>query len=321
MVWGNCGFIAILILKCKEFFMRIEDFEYLIMVQEYGSISAAAKKLFMTQPQLSQKIRNMELKLGVTIFDRSNYPMRLTYAGEQVLQSAMQIKKVKDDLENQISDLKGEAKGSLRIGMSAHRSIVLTRILPEYQQRYPKVEISVHEHTPTSFTNLLLDKQVDFALISQDEFNQSTELNYEFLHKDRVMLFCGPGTEIARRKKVGETIRIREVANETFIFTQKHFGFRTSQDRMFARQNIHPSALLTVHSIELACRLAVACNCVTLCPEANPLETAHLKENACYFPICEKDIIRNFSLAYRKDTFITKYMQEFIERVKKAYQD
>ena len=301
--------------------MRIEDFEYIIMVQECGSISSAAKKMFMTQPQLSQKIRNMEAELGVKIFDRSSYPMRITYAGEQVMRAAARFKKVKDDLEDQINDLKGEVKGALRIGVSEHRATVLTRILPDYQKRYPKVEISIHEHTHTSFTNLLLEKQVDFALLSLDGPNQSAELNYDSLHKDRMLLFSGPETKIARRKKVGETIRIHEVANEIFIFPQKPFAFRSTQERLLAKHNIHPSALLTVQSIELSCRLAVACNCVALCPEANPLETAYLKENACYYYIYEKDIMQDLFLAYRKDTFITKYMREFIECVKKAYQD
>lgn len=301
--------------------MQIENLEYLIAVHECGSISAAAKKLYMSQPLLSQKIRSLENELGTEIFSRKNYPISLTYAGEQVLQSARQIVKSRNDLEYQLREIKGEERGTLHIGISAHRSIMLTRVIPEYKYRYPNVEICIHEHTPTSFTNLLLENQVNFALISHDHSMDHPELNYEFLHRDRVVLVGSTQTDLARKVLPGGSISIRDAKDETFITVQERFGFRASQNRLFAQQQIDPAVLLSVQSIELACRLAVICNSVTLCTEAHPMETALLKENAFFCYIHDSEYARDFTLAYKKDLFLTKYMQYFIELTKKAYQE
>lgn len=299
--------------------MHIEDFEYLIMIHECGSISAAAKKLFMSQPLLSQKIRSLETKLGIELLDRRKYPLQLTYAGEQTLATALKIREARKELEQEISEIKGEYKGLLRIGISAHRSIMLTKILPEYQRLFPKVEISIHDHTSTTYTNLLLDKQIDFALLSVHPANYQPELEYVPLSQDRVLLFSGPDTSIARNRSIGDVISICEAKDEPFITLQEHFGFYTSQTQIFAKKNIVPRVVLTAQSIELSCRLATACNCVALCPEAHPMESELLRKDAHYVYIAPDEYEREFALAFCKDMHLVHYMKDFIQRVQTVY--
>ncbi len=301
--------------------MHIEDFEYLIMIHECGSISAAAKKLFMSQPLLSQKIRNLETKLGIELLDRRKYPLQLTYAGEQALETALKIREARKDLEQEISEIKGEYKGLLRIGISAHRSIMLTKILPEYQRLFPKVEISIHDHTSTTYTNLLLDKQIDFALLSVQPASHRPELEYIPLRQDRALLFSGPNTSIARNRSIGDVISICEARNESFITLQEHFGFYISQTQIFAQKNIIPKVVLTTQSIELSCRLAAASNCVALCPEAHPMESALLRQNTHYFYIAPDEYEHEFSLAFCKDMHLAHYMKDFIQRVQTVYRN
>ena len=300
--------------------MHIEDFEYLIMIHECGSISGAAKKLFMSQPLLSQKVRNLETKLGIELLDRRKYPLQLTYAGEQALATALKIREARKELEQGIGEIKGESKGLLRVGISAHRSIMLTKILPEYQRLFPKVEISIHDHTSTTYTNLLLDKQIDFALLSVNPANRQPELEYVPLSRDRALLFSGPDTEIARKRKVGDVISICEAERESFITLQEHFGFYTSQTQIFAQKGMIPRVALTAQSIELSCRLAAACNCVALCPEAHPMESALLRRNAHYFYIDDSEYDREFALAFCRDMHLVRYMKDFIQRVQEIYQ-
>ena len=69
-------------IKKKVCIMNIRHAQYIATIHECGSISAAAKKLYVSQPALSQMIQSIEKEIGTKIFDRSTTPISLTYAGE-----------------------------------------------------------------------------------------------------------------------------------------------------------------------------------------------------------------------------------------------
>ena len=71
--------------------MNINHLQYFITIAEEGGFTAAAQKLFITQPSLSQSIHNMEQQLGTELFDRKTSPISLTPAGEIYLCWAKQV--------------------------------------------------------------------------------------------------------------------------------------------------------------------------------------------------------------------------------------
>ena len=77
--------------------MKINQIEYVFEVARCGNMTAAAAKLFVTQPTLSQQIMNLEAELGVKLFTRMPRSMLLTPAGEEFL---IYAKRILSDLEN-----------------------------------------------------------------------------------------------------------------------------------------------------------------------------------------------------------------------------
>ena len=71
--------------------MNFKQASYIRTIVQEGSISAAARKLYISQPSLSQMVRQAESEYGVQLFDRSVFPLRLTFAGERYLEAANQI--------------------------------------------------------------------------------------------------------------------------------------------------------------------------------------------------------------------------------------
>ena len=61
--------------------MTLQQLKYILTIAEEGSFSAAAKKLYLTQPSLSAMVRSLEQELGITIFDRSTRSVRITEDG------------------------------------------------------------------------------------------------------------------------------------------------------------------------------------------------------------------------------------------------
>ena len=68
--------------------MNLKQARYIKTIAQCGSITAAAKKLYVSQPSLSQMLRQIEEEIGLPLFDRSVSPFHITYAGEKYLEAA-----------------------------------------------------------------------------------------------------------------------------------------------------------------------------------------------------------------------------------------
>ena len=101
--------------------MNLKQARYFITIIEEGSITAAAKKLYVTQPSLSQMLRQIEAECGTDLLVRTPLPMRPTYAGEKYLECARAIILANEKLENQLKDIRNENSGHLRLGISMQR--------------------------------------------------------------------------------------------------------------------------------------------------------------------------------------------------------
>lgn len=98
--------------------MNIKHAQYMLTVMQEGSITAAAKKLYISQPSLSQMIKLVETNLGTPIFNRSTDPITLTYAGEKYIEAAKQILTINNNLQKEIDEINHEDHGLPEAGHS-----------------------------------------------------------------------------------------------------------------------------------------------------------------------------------------------------------
>ena len=118
--------------------MNFKHINYVLTVLTEGSITAASKKLFVSQPALSQTIKLIEQDLGAPIFDRSTDPISLTYAGQRYVEAAQAMLDIDRNLRAEIAETKKEVHGRMRVGISSQRGIqLLPLIIPEVVKRYP----------------------------------------------------------------------------------------------------------------------------------------------------------------------------------------
>ena len=86
----------------------IKELAYVIAVAEKGNVSKAAESLFISQPSLSRFIKDLENRLGVTLFQRINNRLILTYAGEKYVETAKKITELYARLEQELSGVNNE---------------------------------------------------------------------------------------------------------------------------------------------------------------------------------------------------------------------
>lgn len=114
--------------------MTTKELLYVKIVADEHNISKAAKKLFMAQPSLSQSIQRIEESIGMPLFHRTTTGLTLTFAGERYYHMAVQVLKMYEDFQLEISDINNLKTGHIHIGITNHLgTLVLPRVLPAYK--------------------------------------------------------------------------------------------------------------------------------------------------------------------------------------------
>jgi DNA-binding transcriptional LysR family regulator len=282
----------------------------LTVIQE-GSITAAAKKLYISQPSLSQMIKLVENNLGTPIFNRNTDPISLTYAGEKYIEAARKILLINSNLQKEINEITHEDQGVLRLGIPVQRAMqVVPYILPKFKKAYPLVQVKVYEQGSSFTEDLLLDGTIDLACLTT--YPKYEELSYHLVEQEDLVLLTSRNSDIAQRIPSGTPIDITEAKNEAFISIKSGHSVRTIQDRLFIQKDIQPEILLETMSIEVAKRTAVACDAVMIIPFNYVDITPELYSNAVTYPLKNVEYNRSFYLCHRKDRYMTKYMKDFI---------
>ncbi len=124
--------------------MDASSLQAFVAVAETGSFSAAAVRLHLTQPAISKRIAALEQRLQQRLFDRHIKPIRVTEAGNILLQAAHDIQQTSEDAENRIRSLGTEIGGRLRIATSHHVGIHrLPQPLRDFTGSHPAVELDL----------------------------------------------------------------------------------------------------------------------------------------------------------------------------------
>ena len=105
-----------------------QDLLYVKTVTDEHNISKAAKKLFMAQPSLSQSIQRIEESIGMPLVHRTTTGLTLTFAGERYYHMAVQVLKMYEDFQLEISDINNLKTGHIHIGITNHLGLSLIHI-------------------------------------------------------------------------------------------------------------------------------------------------------------------------------------------------
>ena len=223
--------------------MNPKHAQYMLTVYQEGSITSAAKKLYVSQPSLSQMIKLVESNLGTPIFNRSTDPLTLTYAGEKYIEAAQKILAINSNLEREIEEIKDEEHGKIRLGIPVQRGLkVLPAVLPRFYQDYPYVDIQIWEVGSNNTDKLLLDGTVDLACLTT--VPKHDQINYILVEKEEMILLASSQTELAKRVPGGTPISILEAKNEKFVSNKPGHSVRSIQDSLFITNNIRPRILI-----------------------------------------------------------------------------
>lgn len=190
---------------------------YFLAIAEEGSISKAAKKLFIAQPYLSQQLKQLESELGVKLVERTTRRFQVTEAGKVLSYRARQMTELSEATVKELRDLSAGVRGTLYIGcVSSALETILMQKIYIFHAKYKDIDYEIHQNSTCEILELLKRGIIEIGVIRgpvNPEIFESISLPEEpmaALATSRPGFGCG-----------GSDLALEEVASEPLLVQRK----------------------------------------------------------------------------------------------------
>lgn len=161
--------------------MNLKDWEILATINQEGNISKAAKKLFLTQPAVTLRIKKIEKDLSVKILYRTNRGAQLTPQGEYLANQSLGILKQVDNIKSSLQSMNNPLAGTIKIGAANFMMrYKLPEILLQFKRKYPLVNYIVTTGWSSDIFKLMQDEDVHISFVRGNyEWKDSKHLLFD----------------------------------------------------------------------------------------------------------------------------------------------
>lgn len=305
---------------------------YIQTIAYYGSFSRAADALYITQPALSMAVKKAEQRLGVSLFDRTSKPVRLTEAGRIYLHTAETIGVLEQEMLQQMDDLSSLRQGTLKIGGTHYfNSYLLPPVLASFRERYPGVRLELTEAAANVLVHKLEDHAIDLCFncagLPEGSFLRTPCLEDHLLLSVPVPLLPD-GVEqdhgftaeeiLAEEHLLSKrpTIPLSVFQNCPFLLLTEGNDLFSRAQVLFREADISPNVSMQVEQLVTAWHLSKAGLGAALISDRLVTDGV---DNIRFFPIDSPIATRVFDLVYSKRHYISKPMTAFLDIFQTLY--
>jgi LysR family cyn operon transcriptional activator len=253
--------------------MLLRHIRYLLAVADHGNFTRAAEALHVSQPTLSQQIRQFEESLGVPLLDRSGRSVRPTDAGEAYIRYARRALRELEAGQRATHDVQDLLRGSLRLAMTPTFTMYLAGPLIErFHTLHPGIDLRIHEMTQDAIESALADDAIDLAIAFSNV--RSAEVECQPLFVEKLGVVIGNSHPFASRQ---EPLTPKELQAQSLALLTTDFATRAHVSEYFRKQRIAPRISIEANTISAIVEIVSRGNVVTILPEAITLENAALQ--------------------------------------------
>lgn len=196
--------------------MDIKQLQYFLTIAEEGQISAAAKRLHMTQPPLSQQLKALEDELEIVLIERTNKSFKLTDAGKMLCRRAEQILELVKTTEKEIKNIGEGRKGLLTIGTIASLGAsIIPQKIELFHKKYPDVNYRLWEGESLKITELMLNGVIEIGLVRLPVESNRFEA---IIFPKEPMLAVSTNKWLDKKK----TLSIADLQNKPLLLHKRH---------------------------------------------------------------------------------------------------
>lgn len=313
--------------------MPQKNYDYFMTIAEELNFRKAAEKLYISQPALSKYISRLEAGIGVSLFDRSTTPLKLTYAGElyrQYLENSLQLDK---QLSQKFKEISTNERGQIRVGLTSYRgSCLLPEALPIFQEKYPYIKVVLTEGNSSFLFNELFNERIQFCIS-----NPIDTLNYNLLDYDpifREKIYLAVSTRFPRLEQYVDSPEsifeknsaqiyplydVNRIKKEQFFMTNSHQSMTYIVESALSKDKIHLENVFRSTNLSTAINLATVGLGFTFVPEFS-LRQEYFPRNLLFFNISSPPLTWEHAVFFKKDSYVSSHCKAFISTLKQIYQ-
>lgn len=245
--------------------MTLRQLELFMAIVETGKFTAAARKMYVAQPSISQQIHLLEEELGEPLFVRMpNRKIQVTEAGNILREHADRVLRQVQIAKREISSLTKEPVGQIRIGMGGHQ---LVSMLPPafriFHDRFPKVSIDLVNATTPLIVDMVRNGRLDLGVVNLPL--DAKDLQTKTLFTEQMVLIVKRGDALSKKR----TIHPGALGSVPLALYDRTTSTRGRLDRFFEDSGIRPNVMFEVSSVETMKRLVEAGLCAAIIPASS----------------------------------------------------
>ncbi|MGI4813503.1 MAG: LysR substrate-binding domain-containing protein [Janthinobacterium lividum] len=193
--------------------MELRQLRHFLALAETLNFGQAAERMHIAQPPLSVSIRKLEEEMGVKLFDRDTRKVTLTEAGRVALEHARRALDHVDETVRAARSVAAGESGRLRVAFVGGATFRLfPQALPLFRQRFPKVELELHESTSMQVLQSVLEGSIDIGILRSPLAVASACLLIPVEH-DELVAILPPGHALRRRK----SLKLSDLSADPFV--------------------------------------------------------------------------------------------------------
>jgi DNA-binding transcriptional LysR family regulator len=213
-------------------------------IAQHGSFTRAAEELFLTQPTVSQQMKQLTKAIGVPLYEQIGKRIYLTDAGKAVLEVGRDISQRFNDLEMTLADIKGLKQGNLKLAAITTAKYFVPRILGTFRQRYPGINISLQIANRQQILDRLADNLDDLYFIGQPP--EDLEINLRHFLDNPLVVIAPRNHPLAQEK----LISLERLIEEPLIMRESGSGTRMAVESFFAENRLKMRVEMEIGSNE-----------------------------------------------------------------------
>lgn len=284
--------------------MDQKDWQIIVNLYEEKNITRTAKKLYISQPSLTYRIKQIEEEFKTQIIHRANKGVIFTSEGEILVQYAKQMLGMLQSTKEKISNLEGEMRGTLRLGASSNFALYeLPDLLEGFINRYPDIDIQLNTGWSSRVVDYLNTEEIHVGILRGEHIWKGTK---EQLKHERLFV-------VSKNK-----VDLSELPNLNYIrFNTDIYLKNTFESWWRATFDVPPKITMELDRIETCKELVKRGIGYSLMPEISLKEEDGL--HTIELKVDDNPIIRDSWLVYREDLMDLNIVNAFINYTRKYY--
>lgn len=286
--------------------MDIRQLLYFTTIAEEGSISAAAKKLHLSQPPLSYQMKLLEEELHLPLIERSARGIALTEAGRVLYKRAQGILELSELTRKEMLAMASGFTGTLHIGtVSSSGASLLGWRIPAFHQKYPQIGFAIHEGNTFELMEMLESGLIELAIVRTPFHND--QLNCLYLSPEP-MIAAGAASFFPAGMPSGQPISLELLGHAPVILYRRFEKILLS---LCEQKGITPQVFCIANDARTTLMWAEAGLGVAVVPQSAYRIMPH--HNMVYGELSEEDLHTRIAAVCKKGCSLSWAAQQFLE--------